>query len=540
MGNARQAFPDLLDASGKMSDVELETALGQRLQKNAFGLMLHLNDILKDRFDFLTLRALLKTIGGVVTIVVPPPDKIEPGSPSGCTECPTLENVSGTKKPVCKHDPSRFHQSTMDAFNAFLQGYSSKAVVSIVEESDSASSVMKHYASSDPDGSTVNRYRLVSVGPKKISSFRSLNVHGILKDHNDVATSKDTGGKGEQRDSTKNPNTVPKPKIVIASHVDTFSLLQGYRSTATNNTGLIALLELSRLLHGLDHMDYELIFLLTTGSVMNFYGAATFANNYAHIDNVELVICLDDLTGPNLYLHSSSKASEISSVFQRNLSRTVKETLNNAVKPDAQVLFFEHEQFTRQKVHAITLTTVRESVAYPLRQNLFEYKCNSKALSGHIANIFRALAKTLRIGKVKVDSVDIANHVIDWESKLTSPRCTLNGDIYQDESVRAIIRFLTPLIKDLKTQKVNRSIPGFEFSYNTPMRILFYKNYTMLYHILVVVCSVVYIFVMWSLIRGSPLTAWTDIIATLNKVPSVPGEENSENRRSTRLSSKRK
>ncbi|GFE53916.1 Nicalin related protein [Babesia ovis] len=514
----RASYPDLVAQSSQMSDAELEDALAQRMQKKTFALILRLNDILKDRFDFFTFRMLLKQNGGMVTIIIPPPSKILPGSPPGCTECPMLETSQDSKKKVCNNDISTFHQATMDAFHTFLQGCDSKALVALVEESESALSVMQNYGSTIPPSGTVNRYRSLSPSHRKIINYRSLNVYGVLRSAQKEETSDKTSksNKAKAPKEIKEPNPTTQSKIVICSHIDTFSLLQSYRTAATNNSGLIALLELARLLENMDHNGYEIIFLLTTGSVLNFQGATTFANTYAQIDNVELVICLDDMTDSQLYLHTASKATEVSSLFQRNIARSVKATLTNAVKADAPLLFFQHEQFTRQKVHAITLTSVKDRIAFPLRQKPFEYNCDPTVLARHIVNIFQALTKTLRLGKVKIDKSLVEANIKDWEAKLGSPRCGFTGDIYQEEGVRSIIRYFNQLMSSFNTQKVARVLPGFEFQSNIPLRILFYRNHTMLYHICVMMASFVYIFTMWSIIRGSPWMALHDITSSLN------------------------
>ncbi|GIX65585.1 nicalin-1 isoform X2 [Babesia caballi] len=507
----RALHPGLAAKSPGMSDADLEASLLKCMHKNGYTLMFPLNDILKNRFDFFTFRSLLKTSGSVAIILIPPPSHILPGSPNGCTESPMLELDSGDQATVCEHDPSFFHQSTMDKFHDLLVSCNSKALVSVVEESEDSLDVLREYGLGEQVEFAINRYRVTNPSYSQVSGYKSFNIYGTLKTAEDDDKDRDAvfhsdDAKGENADHADS-----KPKIVISSHLDTFSLLQSYRTAATNNAGLIAVLELVRLFNGLDHHGYELIALLTTGAILNFQGASTFANSYTRIDSVELILSLDDLTGPDLYVHTSSKPTAFSSMFQQHLSSRVKETIKRGVNTKSNVLFFQHEQFTRQKVHSITVTSVKDAAHLPFRQRSFEYKCDSSVLAKHIVSIAQALAETLHCGPLDLNESEIRARIEEWETKLSYPRCSLTWDLHQDEGVRSVVKYLRALLCDIATQKVNSKVAGFGFYANAPMNMTFYVNRTIAYHVYLMLASVVYIVAMWSIIRASPKAALRDI-----------------------------
>ncbi|ORM40289.1 uncharacterized protein BXIN_2018 [Babesia sp. Xinjiang] len=536
--NIRTLYPELSAKSSMMSDSQLDDALGKYMSKNAYTVILRLCDILKDRFDFFTFRNVLKSKAGVAIILIPDQSDILPGSPDGCTESPMLDKDN--VKAVCKNDKNGFHQSTLNAFHTYLLGWRSKAVVVVVEENEQSLKVMRTYGSDSPLFGSTDRYRISSISNKMIGGYKSINVFGTLKSAKDEADPEETTDGDDELSKDTDSNPQSKRTIVLCSHFDTFSLLQGYRTSGTNNSGLIALLELARLLEGVEHNEYDIVILMTSGAIINFQGAVAFANTYKKIDNVDLVICLDDLTGTDLYVHTSSKPTDVSHLFQNNIYRSVKEIFKNGVKAEAKVLFFQHEQFTRQKVHSITLTSVKDLIPFPLRQKSFEYGCNPSVLADHIVAIFRALTATLHCGRIKVDKSAIESHIREWDSMLANPRCGLTSDLSQLVSVRKIVKFLRPLVNDIETQKVSRMIAGFEVYSNAPVKLLFYRSCSTLYHVCILLASGLYIFVMWSMIRESPFAAWRDVTRAVHMTKARNTRDNSDHKSSERHQSKNK
>ncbi|GBE62316.1 hypothetical protein, conserved [Babesia ovata] len=525
-----------------MTDAALEDALAKRMHKNGYTVMFRLQDVLENRLDFIAFRTLLKSSGSTAMILIPPPSNILPGSPNGCTESPMLDSVSEEGLPVCKHDSPVFHQSTMSAFYDFLLNCDPKALLAVVEESEDTLNVMRDYASGVAPLGAVNRYRIISSTYKSISNYKSFNIFGTLKSaHNEEADENvATDSSGKSFKEPKRDGVIIRPKIVLCSHFDTFSMLQSYRSPASSNTGLIALLELAHLLAGLDHHAYDVVVLLTSGSILNFQGAATFANSYPNIDNVELVLCLDDLTSPELYVHTSSKSTAFSHLFQEHLSGSLSDTIKRGVNTKAKLLYFQHEQFTRQKVHSITLTSVKDLIALPLRQRPFEHSCDVSVLANHVIAIAQALASALHCGPLNVDASEVQARIALWEGRLGNPRCGLTYDLHKEEGVVSVMNYLRPLLETISTPNVSSKIVGFEFHSNKPMRVVFYRNRTIVYHVCVMLASAVYIFIVWSIIRASPKAAFTDIMETMYGAASSKQQDSSDARPTGRSQTKYK
>lgn len=518
--HARSLMPELRNESDKLDDDVLNEAIARKVQKNGQTVMFRLDEVLKNRLDFFLLQNILKSNGSTVLITIPPPYRIIPGAPEGCTEAPMLQAEGETKMEVCIHDQEVFHQSTMDSFNDFLIDQKSRSTVAVVEEGDEILKVMRQSGEAGGLLGAVMRYNTKSPGHKKQSNYTSFNILGTLNGSLESMDSEGNKEADQKPRQLKGQEKEPKPKVVICASLDTFSLLQSYRASASNNSGLIAALELARLLEGIDQSEHEVIILLTTGSVLNFHGAVVFANSYADIDQVELVLCLDDLSSPELYVHLSSKAKTFSQLFQLYLSGSVTDTLKRGVNVNAKSLSYQHEQFTRQKVHAITLTSSKDLRPMPVRQRSFDYHCNQEVLAEHIINIAQALSKALQGHGLTIDEAKLQSNIAEWEEKLSKPRCPLTRDLHKDEGVREIVKHIRSLVTDMATQKVSRKCQGFEYYSSEPLEVVFYTTRPTLYYLLVFIGVCVYILLVWSLIRGSPRAMYSDIVAMMSDTPA--------------------
>ncbi|KAK1441889.1 hypothetical protein BgAZ_502210 [Babesia gibsoni] len=614
-------MPELRVKHTEMSDEALAEAIGLRIRRKAHTVIFRLNDILKDRVEFFAFNSLLKLSGSVAIVAIPPPDRIIPGAPGdGCTEAPMLLPGSAENHAVCDHDPSVFHQSTMNLFNDYLIKRPTKGLVAVVEEDQSVLDLMERCSEVKGLLGTMVRYRTKSTNHKRVSVYSSFNIHGTLVGLHDTVESEAQEGRetevqpegepeaqeeqeegedevqqdeeqeegeveeleedeteaqqdeepdeeedegevqqdeepeeeepeeeepeeeepeeeepeeeepeeeepeaqeeqeeGEGEVQQEEPVVQPeakavKPKVVLCATFESFSMLQTYRTSASNNSGLIALLEIANLLSVVDHGNYDVVVLLTSGTLINYHGATVFANTYPEIDHVKLVVCLDDLASPELYVHESSKATEISELFQNYLSPSVTETLRRGVNVKAKVMYYPHEQFTRQKVHSITITSSKELTPMPVRQRAFEYTCDADVLAKHIVSIAQSLAKALQGSEITINEEELRSRIETWENVLSTPRCSLTKDLHKDGSVHEILRYVKSLTKEnIVSQKVSRKIQGFEFYSNGPMTTMFFTNRTSLYHLLIFCAAYIYIFLMWSLIRGSPKAVYNDV-----------------------------
>uniref|UniRef100_A0A915PEJ6 BOS complex subunit NCLN n=1 Tax=Setaria digitata TaxID=48799 RepID=A0A915PEJ6_9BILA len=163
------------------------------------------------------------------------------------------------------------------------------------------------------------------------------------------------------------------PVIVVVAHCDSHSAVPGLAVGAdANGSGVAALLELLAIFsrfygHNTMKPKYNMIFLFTTGGKFNYQGSRQWLEE--HIDkqtetNVELVICLDSLGKDNsLIAHVSKMPTETSPVGRffsllKNatpLNRTT-DVVSKKINLNADVLAWEHERFSIQRLPALTLS----------------------------------------------------------------------------------------------------------------------------------------------------------------------------------------
>ncbi|KAL3997438.1 Peptidase M28 family protein [Acanthocheilonema viteae] len=163
------------------------------------------------------------------------------------------------------------------------------------------------------------------------------------------------------------------PVVVVAAHYDSHSAVPGLAIGAdANGSGVAALLELLAIFsrfYGSNTMKpkYNMMFLLTAGGKFNYQGSRQWLEE--HIDKqtetkVELVLCLDSVgKDSSLIAHVSKMPAETSPVGRFFLllkdaaspNRTI-EILSKKINLNADVLAWEHERFSIQRLPALTLS----------------------------------------------------------------------------------------------------------------------------------------------------------------------------------------
>ncbi|CAG9538877.1 unnamed protein product [Cercopithifilaria johnstoni] len=163
------------------------------------------------------------------------------------------------------------------------------------------------------------------------------------------------------------------PIIVVAAHYDSHSAVPGLAIGAdANGSGVAALLELLAIFsrfYGSNTMKpkYSMVFLLTAGGKFNYQGSRQWLEE--HIDkqtetNVELVLCLDSVgKDSSLIAHVSKMPTETSPVGRFFLllkdatppNRSI-EIVSKKINLNADVLAWEHERFSIQRLPALTLS----------------------------------------------------------------------------------------------------------------------------------------------------------------------------------------
>ncbi|VDK80500.1 unnamed protein product [Litomosoides sigmodontis] len=163
------------------------------------------------------------------------------------------------------------------------------------------------------------------------------------------------------------------PVVIVAAHYDSHAVVPGLAIGAdANGSGVAALLELLAIFSrfygsNTTKPKYNMMFLLTAGGKFNYQGSRQWLEE--HIDkqtvvNVELVLCIDSVGKDNsLIAHVSKMPSETSPVkrFFQLLKDAASpnqsiEIVSKKINLNADVLAWEHERFSIQRLPALTLS----------------------------------------------------------------------------------------------------------------------------------------------------------------------------------------
>ncbi|CEM37593.1 unnamed protein product [Vitrella brassicaformis CCMP3155] len=237
------------------------------------------------------------------------------------------------------------------------------------------------------------------------------------------------------------------PTIAIVASYDAFGGAPSLAMGADGNgSGLIAALELARLFRKLydtlKQGPYNLLFLLTSGSVSNFRGSDFWLSksDARTLDLIEIAICLDSIgDGEGLRLHVSRqpKDEKVKKFVER--MRAVAERMKidfdlktKKIKINDPVVPWQHEQFARYKVASGTLSHVREPAPIFIRSSLFDQDF-SDAARARLMHRIRFVAETLALHIYGIDDTDIEvfegtlsvneDYIRSWQRLLsTTPR----------------------------------------------------------------------------------------------------------------------
>uniref|UniRef100_A0A8R1TQ92 BOS complex subunit NCLN n=1 Tax=Onchocerca volvulus TaxID=6282 RepID=A0A8R1TQ92_ONCVO len=163
------------------------------------------------------------------------------------------------------------------------------------------------------------------------------------------------------------------PFVIVVAHYDSHSAIPGLAIGAdANGSGVAALLELLAIFsrfYGSNMMKpkYNMMFLLTAGGKFNYQGSRQWLEE--HVDkqtetNIELVLCLDSVgKDGGLIAHVSKMPTEISSVGRffmllknATLPNRTIEIISKKINLNADMLAWEHERFSIQRLPALTLS----------------------------------------------------------------------------------------------------------------------------------------------------------------------------------------
>eukprot|EP01090_Pellita_catalonica_P021027 TRINITY_DN7758_c0_g1_i1.p1 TRINITY_DN7758_c0_g1~~TRINITY_DN7758_c0_g1_i1.p1 ORF type:complete len:511 (-),score=54.46 TRINITY_DN7758_c0_g1_i1:37-1569(-) len=202
-----------------------------------------------------------------------------------------------------------------------------------------------------------------------------------------------------------------EPTIAVVAYYDTFGVAPGVSFGAdSNGSGVVALLEIARLfakLYSRPRMrgKYNIVFLLSAAGRWNYMGTRHWLQNLDSklLSTIEFALCLDTIgNGEKLYFHISRPPKDPKT---KRLYTDFTETAQHAGIPFEIVhkrinisnpnVFWEHEQFSRKRIVAATLSHVKQPRPGILRSNVFDSRTHVdlKILLRNIKFVAEALVK---------------------------------------------------------------------------------------------------------------------------------------------------
>lgn len=180
-----------------------------------------------------------------------------------------------------------------------------------------------------------------------------------------------------------------RPAIVIVASHDTLGVAPTLapRTLRDGGSGATATLELIRMYSRLFSLQntraaYRLLFVLSSSSKLNHFGVKQWLAevDYGLLDKVEFVLCLDQLTQPELFFHMSRKQSEDESTMLFRTMQTVAERIpgiqlkliNKKINVSHHEMRWEHEIFVHKKLVAATLSSLQSPRPLFLRSSLVD------------------------------------------------------------------------------------------------------------------------------------------------------------------------
>jgi len=167
----------------------------------------------------------------------------------------------------------------------------------------------------------------------------------------------------------------------------------------SNGSGVVGVLELARIFAKLyadvkTKSRYNLVFVLTSAGSLNYVGTSKWLDersNAGVLDSVEFALCLDSLAGSELYLHVSRPPKEpatqkiydafTNTAAKMNISFEIVHKKINIAQPE---VYWEHEQFSRKRVVAGTLSHKSTPAGPFSRAGLFDKKVDVQQVARNI------------------------------------------------------------------------------------------------------------------------------------------------------------
>ena len=240
------------------------------------------------------------------------------------------------------------------------------------------------------------------------------------------------------------------PTVLVVAHYDAGGAAPSLSFGAdANGSGVSILLELARIFGNLykaggdTHPEYNLVFLLTGGGKLNYYGSKKWLEDQRDfqdqqksdfLSNVKLVLCLDALgleDSINMHVSKPPKEGTPSGKFLKDLETAASESkvkvnvVHKKINLANDLLAWEHERYSIAKLSALTLSHL-ESHTDLSRSSITDVKVDPAVLARNTQVLAKALSCTVS-GKcpdpTKVNLEPKAENLDEWTEILAkTPR----------------------------------------------------------------------------------------------------------------------
>lgn len=243
---------------------------------------------------------------------------------------------------------------------------------------------------------TLQRSHFVAQSSAQAEAHLVQNIRGV---------SLTTWIRGKTLTDGRNP-----PTLLIVAHHDAFSPVPHFATGLSNSaSGTIGLMWLARelklLFSGSNTPEYNIAFLLSDASSLNFEGIAQWLGQTdpSILNGIRYVLCLDSLDAPSLVLHTPKIYKDLEvSRFLKTIETALNAEgveVNTRVKKlavaDQVRLFWSHDRFTLAKLMAGSLSTETNLKHWWNRSSLLDAKINEAALVRNIRGLTEGIAQFL-------------------------------------------------------------------------------------------------------------------------------------------------
>ncbi|GAW80556.1 hypothetical protein, conserved [Plasmodium gonderi] len=217
--------------------------------------------------------------------------------------------------------------------------------------------------------------------------------------------------------------------IIIAVDYNVFSVISSHPSHSTStNSHIIVMMELIKLFSNVyekEDVNYNMLFLFTN----YYFGIDNFLDsvNVIFKENIDFVMCLDNLNDASFYIHQSDKVQPdhllrfydlLKGVMKNNHGKEIQ-TTTEKIKIYNQHLPKLHEYFELKNVHTFTLSTKGKTSTFLSKTPMIEQKIKADNVSKNTKSIFEVIYLYLKNFKEEnIDEKEIYNNILIYTNQM--------------------------------------------------------------------------------------------------------------------------